>query len=65
MVEKKLDGHLVGFGTLNHWQLYENYIYYDELKKKTYNAYADTPSKEMCDQICAELSGEVITYHMK
>lgn len=33
------------------------------MTQKWYSAYIDTPSKEECDKLCAELSGEVIIYN--
>lgn len=64
-MEKKIDGHIVGFGYLYHWDLYENYTFYDEIKQNDYNVYDDIPSRDELDQICKELSSEVCTYKLK
>ncbi|SER00091.1 hypothetical protein SAMN05216232_3921 [Virgibacillus subterraneus] len=58
--EKKLEGHLVGFGTLQEMEEYEDWIYLGgAMSERRYNAYDDTPSKDECDKLCAEFSGEV------
>lgn len=62
-MEKKVEGHLIGFGTLKDWEEYEDLIYRGgAMSEIRYNAYADTPSKEECAKLCSELSGPVITY---
>lgn len=65
-MEKIITGHLTGFGTLKEIEeLREDY--YGEftdagMTVRRHSAYDGVPSKEECDQLCAELSGEVITY---
>ncbi|WP_164670980.1 hypothetical protein [Virgibacillus doumboii] len=59
-MEKKIEGHLAGFGELKYWSDYEQYIFDDEgMIREKYSGYADTPSKDECDQICAKLSSKV------
>ncbi|GGB41896.1 hypothetical protein GCM10011409_19300 [Lentibacillus populi] len=65
-MEKIIDGHLVGFGTLREWDDYEDHIWFGgAMSEERYYAWADTPSKKECDRIFEELSGEVITYNKK
>ncbi|MFD1173926.1 hypothetical protein [Oceanobacillus picturae] len=59
---KNISRESVSYTEWKEWEDYENYIYDDEFSKEVYDAYADTPSKKECDQICAEKSGEVIIY---
>ncbi|MTW85641.1 hypothetical protein F3157_08195 [Virgibacillus dakarensis] len=62
-MEKIIDGHLVGFDTLRDLEGYEHYIWHGgAMSVIRYNAYQDTPSKQDCDKLCAELSGDVIVY---
>ncbi len=64
--EKKLEGHLVGFGTLQEMEEYKDWIYLGgAMSEIRYNAYHDTPSKDECDKLCEEMSGEVIVYKIK
>lgn len=62
-MSSKFDNHLIGFGA---WKDWIDYVEYGESEwtnnHNYYNAYADTPSKEECDRISAELSGEVKAY---
>lgn len=65
-MEKKLDGHIVGFGELQYWEEYEEWIWLGgAMSEERYNAYKDTPCKEECDRMCAELSGEVVVSKIK
>ncbi|MFD1362755.1 hypothetical protein [Lentibacillus salinarum] len=62
-MEKFVKGHLVGFGSVRDMQHLED-DYYGEftdagMSSRRYTAFKDTPSKEECDWLCAELSGEV------
>ncbi|WP_430789136.1 hypothetical protein VBD025_02870 [Virgibacillus flavescens] len=60
---KKSNRESVSYTMWKEWENYENYIYFDEIiNTDSYDAYADTPSKKDCDQICGEKSGEVIIY---
>ncbi|MFD1362810.1 hypothetical protein [Lentibacillus salinarum] len=68
-MEKKLPGHLVGFGSVQDLQRLEE-DYYGEftdagMTARKYRVYEDVPSKEECDLICKELSGEAKIYKMK
>ncbi|GGB41923.1 hypothetical protein GCM10011409_19340 [Lentibacillus populi] len=65
-MEKIIAGHLIGFGTLQEWGDYEDYIWHGgAMSEERYNVWADTPSKKECDRICEELSGEVVEYKIK
>ncbi|MGY0692599.1 hypothetical protein ACW2QC_07365 [Virgibacillus sp. FSP13] len=62
-MEKIMDGHLIGFGSLQELEDYEEHIWFGgAMSEERYNAYKDTPSKKECDKLCAELSGDVRTY---
>ncbi len=64
--EKKLEGHLVGFGTLQEMEEYEDWIYLGgAMSEIRYNIYHEIPSKDECDKLRDELSGEVILYKLK
>ncbi|WP_249870731.1 hypothetical protein [Oceanobacillus saliphilus] len=64
-MEKIIEGRLVGFGTLKDLEEYEDYIYLGgAITEERYNAYKNTPSKEECDRLCEEQSGEVIIYKL-
>ncbi len=58
---KKFNNHLTGIGDWKDWVDYEDYGESEcSRSKRHYSGYDDTPSKEECDRICAELSGEVV-----
>lgn len=62
-MEKKIDGHLVGFVTAEEWEDYEDHVWLGgSMSEVRYNAYDDTPSKKECDRLAAEQSGDVIIY---
>ncbi|ALX47785.1 hypothetical protein [Lentibacillus amyloliquefaciens] len=67
-MEKIIDGHLVGFGSVKEIEhLKEDY--YGEftdagMSEKIFSVYKSMPSKEKCKRMCAEMSGEVITYKL-
>ena len=68
-MEKIIDGHLVGFGSVRDMERLES-DYYGEftdagMTEMWRSAYDDVPSKDECDRICAELSGEVNVYKIK
>ncbi|WP_099157256.1 hypothetical protein [Virgibacillus ndiopensis] len=68
-MEKKLENHIAGFGTLKDMQHLED-DYYGEctdagMTVRWRSAYDDTPSKKECDELSAELSGEVVVYKIK
>ncbi|WP_106494849.1 hypothetical protein [Lentibacillus sp. Marseille-P4043] len=59
-MEKIIDGHLIGFESLQELEEYEDHIWFGgAMSEVRYNAYKDTPSKKECDRICEDLSGEV------
>lgn len=62
-MEKIIEGHLVGFGTLNDLWRCDDYDFTDagmtELKLK------DGLSVAECDRICAEMSGEVVVKNLR
>jgi len=46
-MEKKVENHLVGFGSLKEWEEYDNHIYLGgAMSELRYDAYSDTPSKK-------------------
>lgn len=65
-MEKKIDGHIAGFGELSYWDGYEDWIYLGgAMSVRKESVYRTIPSKEECDRICAELSGEVVLWKEK
>ncbi|MCJ0932634.1 hypothetical protein [Virgibacillus halodenitrificans] len=58
--------HLV---TLTEWRYWEGYEEHEWLggamSYLEYDAYKDTPSKQECDRICEEKSGEITSYKIK
>ncbi|AXI09184.1 hypothetical protein CV093_10250 [Oceanobacillus sp. 143] len=65
-MSRRFDNHLTGIGDWKDWIDYEEYGESEWSKKGCwYKAYLDTPSKEECDRISAELSGEVVVYKIK
>ncbi|WP_121614816.1 hypothetical protein [Virgibacillus halodenitrificans] len=58
--------HLVTFTEWKYWEEYEEHEWLGgAMSYLEYDAYKDTPSKQECDQLCKELSSEVITYQIK
>lgn len=65
-MEKRIDGHLVGFGSAAEVEEYEDHFYMGgAMTLEKYNAYEGVPSKDECDRICAEKSGEVVVWKIK
>lgn len=65
-MKKKLQGHLVNFEDAQEMLDYGDHIWRGgAMSEQEYDAYKDTPSKKECDKLCAELSGEVVTYKIK
>jgi hypothetical protein len=61
----KITNHLIGYTEWKEWEDYQNYTFEDEKVINNYDAYKDTPSKEECEKLCKELSGEVVVYKIK
>lgn len=65
-MSRKFDNHLTGFSDWKAWEDYEEYGESEWSKKENwYNAYKDTPTKEKCDLLCEEFSGEVRVYKIE
>lgn len=61
-MEKIIQGHLIGFGSVVDLEIYEDYVWHGGgMSEVRYNVYREIPSKNECDQICKELSSECIT----
>ncbi|MFD2628767.1 hypothetical protein [Oceanobacillus kapialis] len=62
-MEKKLPGHIAGFGTLRDMERFEQ-DYYGEFTDAGLSELIikDELTTKECDRLCAELSGEVILY---
>lgn len=68
-MEKIIEKHLVGFGSLRDLEHLEA-DYCGEftdagMSESNFIVDKSIPSKEECDIMCAELSGDVITYNLK
>ncbi|CEI81321.1 hypothetical protein BN997_01139 [Oceanobacillus oncorhynchi] len=62
-MEKIIKGHICGFGTVRDMERIEND--FDEgitivVAVRKHRKYEKTPSKEECDRICEDRSGEVV-----
>lgn len=61
-MDKIMPGHLIGFGSVAEMDEYEDYVWLGgAMSELRYGAYRDTPSKQECNRICEELSGDCIT----
>ncbi|WP_067728885.1 hypothetical protein [Oceanobacillus damuensis] len=68
-MEKIIDGHLVGFGSVNYMERLEAdyYAWFTNagMSEVQVSRYSGVPCKDECDRICAELSEEVHSYKIK
>ncbi len=65
-MEKIINGHLVGFGSVADVRDDHDYEFTDAgMTEIKYNVYKDVPSKDECDRLCEKMSGEVKVYKIK
>ncbi|SFE33178.1 hypothetical protein FH966_06755 [Lentibacillus cibarius] len=65
-MEKIIEGHLVGFGSLRDMEHLKD-DYHGEftdggMSEINIHVYSKVPSKEQCESMCAKKSGEVTSY---